>query len=83
MEFIQFVDRVEIEIIRMVEQAGYSIEENTALCLISAKYAGFLKKRERTIVICTDNAKKLGKVYGYRNNKDSEDSKHELVLHNA
>ena len=58
MEFIKFLDKVEIEIIRMVEQAGYSIEENTALCLISEKYAGFLKKRERTIVICTDNAKK-------------------------
>ena len=58
MEFIEFLDKVEIEIIRIVEQAGYSIEENTALCLISEKYAGFLKKRERTIVICTDNAKK-------------------------
>ena len=58
MEFIEFLDKVEIEIIRIVEQAGYSIEENTALCLIGEKYAGFLKKRERTIVICTDNAKK-------------------------
>ena len=58
MEFIQFLDRVEIEIIRMVEQAGYSIEENTSLCLLSGKYAGFLKKREKKIIICTDNAKK-------------------------
>jgi len=58
MEFIEFLDRVEIEIIRMVEQAGYSTEENTSLCLLSEKYAGFLKKKEKTIVICTDNAKK-------------------------
>ena len=58
MEFIQFLDQVEIEIIRMVEQAGYSIEENTPLCLLSDKYVGFLKKRQKTIVICTENAKK-------------------------
>ena len=58
MEFIEFLDKIEIEIIRMVEQAGYSIEENTSLCLLSEKYAGFLKKREKTIVICTNNAKK-------------------------
>ena len=58
MEFIQFLDLVEIEIIRMVEQAGYSTEENTSLCLLSEKYAGFLKKKEKTMVICTENAKK-------------------------
>ena len=58
MEFMGFLDRVEIEIIRMVKKAGYSTEENTSLCLLSEKYAGFLKKKEKTIVICTDNAKK-------------------------
>ena len=58
MEFIEFLDRVEIEIIRMVEQAGYSTEENTSLCLLSKQNAGFLKKRERKIIICTDNAKR-------------------------
>ena len=58
MEFIEFLSREEIEIIRMVEQAGYSTEENTSLCLLSEKYAGFLKKKEKTIVICTDNAKR-------------------------
>ena len=58
MEFIQFVDKIEIEIIRMVEKVGYSIEENTPLCLISENYVGFLKKKEKKIVICTENAKK-------------------------
>tara|TARA_B100000700_G_scaffold234152_1_gene259485 strand:- start:9 stop:467 length:459 start_codon:yes stop_codon:yes gene_type:complete len=59
MEFIHFLDRIEIDIIRMVEQAGYSTEENSSLCLLSERYAGFLKKKEKTIVICTDNAKKI------------------------
>tara|TARA_Y100001968_G_C19341454_1_gene709717 strand:- start:434 stop:892 length:459 start_codon:yes stop_codon:yes gene_type:complete len=58
MEFIEFLDKVEIEIIRMVEIAGYSIEENTPLCLLGNNYVGFLKKEQKTIVICTDNAKK-------------------------
>jgi len=58
MEFIQFLDKIEIEIIRMVEKVGYSIEENTALCLSSDNYVGFLRKKEKTIVICTENAKK-------------------------
>ena len=58
MEFIEYLDRVEIGIIRIIEQAGYSTEENTSLCLINDNYAGFLKKRKKTIVICTENAKK-------------------------
>ena len=58
MEFIEFLDSEEIEIIRIVEEAGYTIEENTSLCLLGKNYAGFLKKRQKSIVICTDNAKK-------------------------
>ena len=58
MEFIEFLDKVEIEIIRVAEQAGYSTEENTSMCLLNKNYAGFLIKREKKIVICTDNAKK-------------------------
>ena len=58
MEFIEFLDKVEIEIIRIIERVGYSTEENTSLCLISDNYVGFLKKRQKTIVICTENAKK-------------------------
>ena len=56
-EFIDFLDRVEMEIIRIVERVGYSLEENTTLCLSSKKYVGFLKKSEKKIIICTDNAK--------------------------
>ena len=58
MEFIEFIDQPEIEIIKIIEQAGYKTEENTSLCLLSEKYVGFFKKKEKTITICTDNAKK-------------------------
>ena len=71
MEFIEFLDRVEIEIIRMVEKAGYSTEENTSICLISKNYAGFLIKREKKIVICTENAKKK-EGYTFLSNRDTD-----------
>ena len=58
MEYIEFLNRVEIEIIRIVEKVGYSTEENGPLCLLSENYVGFLKKRQKKIIICTNNAKK-------------------------
>ena len=58
MEFVDFLDKKEIEIIKIVEQAGYKIEENKPLCLVSNKYVGFLNKRKKVLIICTNNAKK-------------------------
>jgi len=58
MEFIEFLDRTEVEIIKMVEKAGYKTAENTKLCLLSENYVGFLNKRKKEIIICTSNAKK-------------------------
>ena len=58
MEFVDFLDKNEIEIIKIVEQAGYKIEENKPLCLVSNNYLGFLNKRKKVLIICTSNAKK-------------------------
>ena len=58
MEFVDFLDKKEIEIIKIVEQAGYKIEENKQLCLVSNNYVGFLNKRKKVLIICTNNAKK-------------------------
>ena len=33
MEFIEFLDRTEVEIIKMVEKAGYKTAENTKLAI--------------------------------------------------
>ncbi len=69
MEFIAFLDKIEKEIIKIVEQAGYSIEENKPICLLGEKYAGFLKKKEKTIIICTDNAKRIEGYTTLRNKR--------------
>ncbi len=71
MEFIEFLDKAELEIIKIVEQAGYKTEENTKLCLLGENYVGFLNKRKKEIVICTSNAKKKTGYTLLRNkNKD-------------
>ncbi len=54
------LDKTELEIIKMVENAGYKTSENTKLCLISENDAGCLNKRKKEIMMCTSNAKKKG-----------------------
>ncbi len=58
MEFIEYLDKAELEILEMVVKAGYKAEENSQLCLLSDSYVGFLKKKEKVIIICTNNVKK-------------------------
>ena len=79
MEFVEYLDRIEIEILKIVEYAGYSTEENTPLCLLSEKYVGFLKKKEKTIVICTDNVKKKERYKPIR--KVNADKNERISLH--
>ena len=69
MEFIEFLDRTEIEIVKMIEKAGYKTAENTKLCKLSENYVGFLNKRKKEIIICTSNAKKK-EVYTNLRKKD-------------
>ena len=57
MEFILFLAAKEKEILELINKAGFSVEENTPLCFLGDKYVGFIKKRQRTVVICTENAK--------------------------
>ncbi len=58
MEFLEYMDKIEVEIIKIVEKAGYKTEENTQLCLLSDDNVGFLDKRNKVIILCTNNAKK-------------------------
>tara|TARA_Y100000589_G_scaffold321252_1_gene352348 strand:- start:1366 stop:1830 length:465 start_codon:yes stop_codon:yes gene_type:complete len=77
MEFILFMSKVDKEIIELVKKANYTIEENAPLCLIGKQFVGFHKRREKEIVICTENAKKLGNFQDsiYINNNDNHKTK--------
>ena len=80
MEFILFLSKIDKEIIELINKSNHSIEENTALCLIDRKYVGFFKRREKAIVICTKNAKKLG---GYRKDKNYDNHKTKVYIRRA
>ena len=80
MEFILFLSKIDKEIIELINKSNHSIEENTALCLIDRKYVGFFKRREKAIVICTENAKKLG---GYREDKRYDNHKTNIYIRRA
>ena len=71
MEFVDFLDKKEIAIIKIVEQAGYKIEENKPLCLVSNNYVGFLNKKKKVLIICTNNAKKR-EGYTFLRKKDKD-----------
>ena len=72
MDFIEFLDKTEVEIIKMIKIAGYKTEENTKLCLLSENYVGFLVRRKKEVIICTSNAKKReGYTSLKKNNKES------------
>ena len=80
MEFILFLTKIDKEIVDLINRSKSTIEENTDLCSIDKKFVGFYKRKERSIVICTDNAKKLG---GYTKNKSNDNHKTKLYLRRA
>ena len=80
MEFILFLNKIDKEIIELINKSNNTIEENTALCLIDKKFVGFYKRKEKAIVICTKNAKKLG---GYRKSKSYDNHKTNLYIRRA
>ena len=80
MEFILFLNKIDKEIVELINKLNHSIEENTALCLIDKRFVGFYKKKEKTIVICTQNAKKLG---GYREGKRYDNHKTNIYIRRA
>ena len=80
MEFILFLSKIDKEIIELINKSNNTIEENTALCLIDKRFVGFYKRKEKAIVICTKNAKKLG---GYRKDKSYDNHKTNLYIRRA
>ena len=80
MEFILFLSKIDKEIIELINKSNHSIEENTALCYIDKKFVGFYKREEKSIVICTKNAKQLG---GYKEDKSYDNHKTKLYIRRA
>ena len=77
MEFIIFLNKLDKEIVQLIKKVNYSIDENPALCLIDKRYVGFHKKREKKIIICTENVKNITnfKKKPISNNKNNHKTK--------
>ena len=60
MEFLLLLSANDKEIMDLIYKTGFSVEENTPLCLLGDKFFGFYKKKQQTVVICTKNAMKVG-----------------------
>mgnify|MGYP001380904337 CR=1 FL=1 len=60
LDFLLFLSKKEKEIVDLVYKANFKFEENTPLCLLGEKFFGFVKNRQKVVVICTDNAKIKG-----------------------
>ena len=75
MEFLLFLGTKEKEILELIYKAGFSVEENTPLCLIGKKYVGFTKRKEKEVILCTQNIKERHKYIDSKprsnNNRDS------------
>ena len=83
MEFILFLNKLDKDILELIKKANYSIEENSALCLIDKRYIGFHKKREKTIVICTENAKDITNFRDKKISKNNDNHKTKLFIRRA
>ena len=83
MEFIIFLNKLDKEIIELIQKANYEIKENTPLCLIDKRYKGFHKRREREIVICTKNAKNIGNFRKDQISNNNENHKTKLYIRRA
>ena len=80
MEFVLFLSKIDKEIIELINKSNNSIEENTALCRLDKKFVGFYKRKEKSIIICTENAKKLG---GYKKDKIYDNHKTKIYIRRA
>ena len=72
MDFLLFMGPKEREILELIYKAQYSVEENTPLCLIGEEYFGFLKRKQKRIVLCTENAKNYTGYYWPKADNDED-----------
>ena len=83
MEFIIFLNKLDKDIFELIKKVNYSIEENSALCLIDKRYVGFHKRREKKIIICTENVKKLTNFTNKLISKSKDNHKTKLYIRRA
>ena len=83
MEFIIFLSKLDKEILDLLTQVNYTVEENRIECLLNKEIKGLHNFEKNKIIICTENAKRKT---NYRNNKQfkkKDNFKTELAIRKA
>ncbi len=83
MEFLLFLSSIDREILELVYKADFKVEENTPLCLLGKRYFGFLKRGQKTVVICTRNAINIGGHSIPKLNHDEDNSMTPMYIRRA
>ena len=77
------MSKIDKEIIELVKKAEYSIKENTSLCMLGRQFVGFHSRREKGIIICTENAKMLANHSENKYIKNNDNHKTKIFLRRA
>ena len=83
MEFILLLGKLEKEILDLIKKAEYTIVENSPICEIGTNFVGFHNGNEKLIVICTENAKRLGNYKENQVMNDNDNHKTKLYIRRA
>ena len=83
MEFLLLLTSKDKEIVDLIYKAGFSIEENTPLCLLGRRYFGFLKRKQKRVVLCTENAKSYGGYSIPKSNRDEDYNQTSIYIRRA
>ena len=83
MEFILFLSRLDKEILDLLIEAKYIVEENKIECLLNREIKGLHNFKENKIIICTENAKRKTNYRKKKQNPNEENIKTERAIRQA
>ena len=83
MEFIIFLSKLDKEILNLLIQANYIVEENKIECLINKEIKGLHNFVENKIIICTENAKRKTNYRDRKQRQDKDNFKTKLAIRKA
>ena len=83
MEFIIFLSKLDKEILDLLIQANYIVEENKIECLLNKEIRGLHNFEENKIIICTENAKRKTNYRNEKKRPNKNNFKTELAIRKA
>ena len=83
MEFIIFLSQLDKDILALLIEANYIVEENKVECLLNKKIKGLHNFIENKIIICTENAKKKTNYRNEKQRPNNDNFKTKLAIRKA